>query len=105
MTLYTLTVFPAGTEGADGTEVTLPADAALTEVEFETSQKLIPFGCRSGSCGACVIEVLEGPDSLGEADDDELDFLEDLGKPGGNHRLACQCRLQGNATIRPAADT
>ncbi|MEU2060937.1 2Fe-2S iron-sulfur cluster-binding protein [Streptomyces sp. NPDC013455] len=98
MTLKKLTILPAGTE------ILLPAGSALTEVEYETSQRLIPFGCRSGSCGACVIEVLEGLEGLGEPDDDELDFLEDLGRTGGSHRLACQCRLRGDATVRVADD-
>ncbi|SFE23382.1 2Fe-2S iron-sulfur cluster binding domain-containing protein [Actinopolyspora alba] len=99
MTQYTLTILPTGTK------VVLPAKSRLTEIEFEILQKPIPFGCRSGSCGVCVIEVLEGSDSLGQPDDNELDFLEDLGRPGGDHRLACQCRLYGNAKVRPAADT
>lgn len=98
MTLKKLTVLPTGTE------ILLPAGSPLTEVEYETEQRLIPFGCRSGSCGACVIEVLEGLTSLGEPDHDELDFLEDLGRTGGNHRLACQCRLRGDATVRVADD-
>ncbi|MFE5512128.1 2Fe-2S iron-sulfur cluster-binding protein [Streptomyces sp. NPDC056529] len=88
-----------------GAEISLPVGSPLTEVEYETSQQLIPFGCRSGSCGACVIEVLEGFGSLGEPDDDELDFLEDLGRTGGSHRLACQCRLQDDATVRVADAT
>ncbi|MFF3749072.1 2Fe-2S iron-sulfur cluster-binding protein [Streptomyces sp. NPDC002018] len=91
-----MTILPAGTE------ILLPAGSPLTEVEYETPQRPIPFGCRSGSCGACVIEVLEGLDSLGEPDHDELDFLEDLGRTGGTHRLACQCRLRGDATVRVA---
>lgn len=98
MTMKKLTILPTGTE------ILLPAGSPLTEVEYEISQRLIPFGCRSGSCGACVIEVLEGLGSLGEPDDDELDFLEDLGRTGGSHRLACQCRLRGDATVR-IADT
>ncbi|GGU37906.1 2Fe-2S iron-sulfur cluster-binding protein [Streptomyces lavendofoliae] len=98
MTLKKLTILPTGTE------ILLPAGSPLTEVEYETPQRLIPFGCRSGSCGACVIEVLEGSGSLGEPDHDELDFLEDLGRTGGHHRLACQCRLRGDATVRVADD-
>jgi ferredoxin len=98
MTMKKLTFLPTGTE------ILLPAGSPLTEVEYETPQRLIPFGCRSGSCGACVIEVLEGPASLGEPGPDELDFLEDLGRTGGGHRLACQCRLRGDATIRVADD-
>ncbi|MGW1838518.1 2Fe-2S iron-sulfur cluster-binding protein [Streptomyces sp. BBFR2] len=99
MTLKKLTVLPAGTE------VWLPGGSPLTEVEYECPQQLIPFGCRSGACGACVIEVLEGFSALGEPDDDELDFLEDLGRTGGGHRLACRCRLGGDATVRVADDT
>lgn len=98
MTLRKLTILPTGTE------ILLPAGSPLTEVEYETPRRLIPFGCRSGACGACVIEVLEGLEALGEPDDDELDFLEDLGRTGGDHRLACQCRLRGDATIRVADD-
>ncbi|CAM5549892.1 MULTISPECIES: 2Fe-2S iron-sulfur cluster-binding protein [Streptomyces] len=99
MNLKKLTILPAGTE------VLLPAGSPLTEVEYEVPQlRPIPFGCRSGSCGACVIEVLEGLGSLGEPDPDELDFLEDLGRTGGTHRLACQCRLRGDATVRVADD-
>ncbi|WP_410539985.1 2Fe-2S iron-sulfur cluster-binding protein [Streptomyces sp. KL2] len=98
MTMNKLTVLPTETE------ILLPAGSPLTEVEYETPQRLIPFGCRSGSCGACVIQVLEGFGSLGEPDDDERDFLEDLGRTTGDHRLACQCRLRGDATIRVADD-
>ncbi|MGW2277633.1 2Fe-2S iron-sulfur cluster-binding protein [Streptomyces sp. NPDC001770] len=98
MTLKKLTILPKGTE------ILLPDGSPLTEVEYETAQRLIPFGCRSGSCGACVVEVLEGFSALGEPDDDELDFLEDLGRTGGAHRLACQCRLRGDATVRVADD-
>jgi ferredoxin len=98
MSVKKLTILPSGTE------VLLPAGSPLTEVEYESTQRLIPFGCRSGSCGACVIEVLEGFGSLGEPDPDELDFLEDLGRTGGGHRLACQCRLRGDATVRVAED-
>ena len=98
MTLRKLTILPTGTE------VLLPAGTCLTEVEYETPRRLIPFGCRSGACGACVIEVLAGIGALGEPDHEELDFLEDLGRTDGDYRLACQCRLRGDAVVRPAGD-
>lgn len=88
-----------------GLEILLPAGSPLTDVEYETEQRVIPFGCRSGACGACVVEVVEGADALGESDPDELDFLEDLGRADGRHRLACQCRLLDSATIRLPADS
>jgi ferredoxin len=94
MILRELTILPADRV------VLLPDASPLTEVEYETDQRLIPFGCRSGSCGACVVEVLEGGPALGEPGDDELDFLDDLGLSGGAHRLACQCRLRGDVTVR-----
>ncbi|MFJ6948986.1 2Fe-2S iron-sulfur cluster-binding protein [Streptomyces wuyuanensis] len=96
MLLNKLTVMP------EGVEIMLPAGSPLTDIEYETPDQLIPFGCRSGACGACVVEVVDGFDSLGEADPDETDFLEDLGRDDGNFRLACQCRLLDSATVRVA---
>ncbi|MCP3819186.1 (2Fe-2S)-binding protein [Streptomyces sp. A3M-1-3] len=84
----------------EGVEIHLPQGSPLTDIEYETPEPLIPFGCRSGACGACVIEVLDGFDSLGEADPEETDFLEDLGRTDSNYRLACQCRLLDSATVR-----
>ncbi|MGW1837901.1 2Fe-2S iron-sulfur cluster-binding protein [Streptomyces sp. NPDC002067] len=96
MQLKKLTVLP------HGLDIMLPAGSRLTDIEYETPERVIPFGCRSGACGACVVEVVEGADALGESDDDERDFLEDLGRSEGSYRLACQCRLHGPATIRLA---
>ncbi|AYN39046.1 ferredoxin [Streptomyces dangxiongensis] len=96
MDLKKLTLMPYGLE------VQLPAGSPLTDLERGTSQRVIPFGCQQGACGACVIEVLDGFDALGEMDPEEADFLEDLGQTGGNYRLACQCRLMSAATVRVA---
>jgi ferredoxin len=98
MSFSKLTVMP------EGVEILLPTGSPLTEVEYESPHQVIPFGCRAGACGSCVIEVVEGGDSLGNNDDDEVEFLEDLGKSDGNHRLACQCRLWGDAIIRVTDD-
>jgi ferredoxin len=57
-------------------EVRLPANSALTDLEFELyDQKSIPFGCRSGACGACVIEILEGVAPFNEKGQEEQEFL------------------------------
>ncbi|MEU3059492.1 2Fe-2S iron-sulfur cluster-binding protein [Streptomyces subrutilus] len=84
----------------EGVQIHLPQGSPLTDIEYETSEPVIPFGCRSGACGACVVEVLDGADALGEADPEETDFLEDLGRADGAFRLACQCRLMASATVR-----
>jgi len=81
--------------------VELPANTPLTDLEFELhGQTSIPFGCRLGVCGACVIEVVEGVGAFDSKGAGEADFLATLGYPGDAFRLACQCRLQAPATIR-----
>ncbi|NML33058.1 2Fe-2S iron-sulfur cluster-binding protein [Paraburkholderia antibiotica] len=85
-------------------EVLLPTNSPLTELEFELhGQESIPFGCRSGACGACVIEVLSGTDALGTRHEPEATFLQKLGFAGEQFRLACQCRLAGDVTVSAAA--
>jgi ferredoxin len=83
-------------------EVQLPAGSALTDLEFELhGQESIPFGCRAGACGACLIELVAGEAPFSEKGQEEEDFLAMLGYPGDAFRLACQCRLLSDATIRP----
>lgn len=49
----------------------------------------VPFGCKQGICGTCMIEVLEGMNNLYEKNDREINMgLED------NQRLTCQCRIK-----------
>jgi ferredoxin len=82
-----------------GELIELPQNSALTDLD-EVQETVIPFGCRSGACGACVIEVLVGTQSLTKADDAERAFLVTLGYSGERFRLACQCRLQGDIIIQ-----
>ncbi|MCW5233883.1 2Fe-2S iron-sulfur cluster binding domain-containing protein [Verminephrobacter eiseniae] len=87
-------------------EVELPAGSALTDLEFELyGQETIPFGCRSGACGACLIEVVEGNAPFNERSQEEQAFLAVLGYSGDSFRLACQCRLLNNVTIRLVSQT
>jgi len=49
----------------------------------------IPFGCRDGSCGTCLIKVIEGVENLSaraDAEQAEIPLADD-------QRLACQCKL------------
>lgn len=59
----------------------------------------IPFGCTNGICGTCIISVLEGMDNLSEQEPDEEMTLEMFGADKPEHRLACQCRVDGDVTI------
>jgi ferredoxin len=95
--LFKLTLMP------NSTEVWLAANEPLTSIEYEPGgDQAIPFGCRAGACGVCVIEVLDGMSSLGARSPEEAEFLEALGFPGEQFRLACQCRVSGEAIIRSA---
>ena len=56
----------------------------------------IPFSCKDGRCGTCLVNVLEGKDNLTDLNDKEKEF----GLLDKNTRLACQCKIKsGNIKI------
>lgn len=81
----------------DGAHFSLSAGASLQELadDFDVP---IAFGCFSGRCGFCRVEVLEGAEHLGERNDLETYLLEDSDSDG--QRLACQCRPTGPVSLR-----
>ena len=84
-----------------GTEYTLEQGACLTDLEFDYfGERTIPFGCRAGVCGACLVQVVEGAEALGAAEPNECDFVATLGVDPFQHRLGYQCRLGGDVTLR-----
>jgi len=63
----------------------------------EACEKLgVPFGCTTGICGTCIVDVEEGMENLTDRTQEEKDMeLE------GNERLACQCKLtKGSIKIK-----
>jgi ferredoxin len=71
--------------------------------------ELVPFSCRSASCGTCRVDVLEGGDLLDPPADEELDVLGIFGDDPSRRRLACQIRVRadagaGRVCVRPADD-
>jgi len=57
---------------------------------IDSCKKLgIPFGCQDGSCGTCMIFVLEGMEHLSEFNAKEKELGIEV-----PHRLACQCVLK-----------
>lgn len=59
----------------------------------------IPFGCTNGICGTCIVQVTKGRKNLSEQDPDEEMTLEMFGADKPEHRLACQCSVQGDVTL------
>lgn len=70
----------------DGVEHDIP-DGSKIDAICEAAG--IPFSCNSGVCGTCQIEVIEGPDNLGELNKEEQDLGMDR-----NNRLSCQCMIK-----------
>ena len=67
-------------------KVTITTDDKTIEVSdnyalidmCEDHDTSILFGCRDGACGACMVKVVEGADSLSKMEDHERDFLETM---------------------------
>ena len=74
-------------------ELELPDGSPIKETCRELG---VPFGCESGLCATCEVEVIEGYDTLGPLNEREQERgLE------GNHRLCCQCVIHsGEITIK-----
>lgn len=77
-------------------------DLALLDLA-EDEGLAMPFGCRSGSCGSCRIEIIEGHELLAPRTFLEEDTLSRHQDPA-NIRLACRATLiaPGNLVIKIA---
>lgn len=80
--------------------VSLARGALLSEhLSVENSPLL--FGCRTGICGTCLIEVEETTNGkLVEPAADELELLEIIAPENRRARLACQIELRADIRIR-----
>lgn len=79
--------------------VEAPAGKVLSE-DLNIKNSPVLFGCRTGICGTCVVEVLEGGDALEPPDEDELEILELYAVGLQDARLACQIDLQADIKVR-----
>ena len=65
---------------------------------FDATDSPLLFGCRTGICATCLVEV------SGEVlppSEEELEILELYADGQENIRLACQLVLQGDVSLRP----
>ena len=83
-----------------GTQQTVDVEegADLREVTQKNGWP-IPYGCENGICGTCLISIPEGQENLSSAEATEQQTLKAMGKADGAHRLACQCKVNGDVTI------
>ncbi len=69
----------------------------------EASGSALPFGCRDGECGTCIVEVVQGMEFLSEKTDKEIKVLKEscAGLCTTNTRLSCQMKIaKPNGVVR-----
>lgn len=77
----------------DGKQVEVPDGYPIRDAGEELG---VPFGCRSGLCGTCKIDIVEGEENLSELTEEEVAMDRDR-----KHRLACQAKIkEGTVTIK-----
>ena len=83
----------------DHRPVVLSEGLSLAE-ELTAGNSPVLFGCRSGLCGTCLIEVEVMEGRLDDPEPDEKEAL-DVYAPGNEKaRLACQLKLTASLQIR-----
>lgn len=80
------------------------ADVPPGELLLEAGEKAgveMEAGCFNCSCGTCVVEVVNGGESLPAPTPEELDVLDSWSKDPEKFRLTCCVKVgQGDVTIR-----
>lgn len=80
----------------DGKDIPVDAGASIIPA---CEQMDIPFGCKNGSCGTCLVEITQGGEFLTDKNEAESDMGIE-----GNQRLCCQCKIKqdapADATVR-----
>lgn len=80
--------------------IRLTASANLSE-HLTTRNSPVLFGCRTGICGTCLIEIeQEANGALPPAEGDEVELLEIIAPDRPRARLACQIDLRADICIR-----
>lgn len=69
----------------------------------EASGSALPFGCRDGECGTCIVEVVQGMEFLSPINDKEKKVIKEAcaGLSTDKIRLACQMKVVNpNGVVR-----
>jgi ferredoxin len=69
----------------------------------EASGSALPFGCRDGECGTCVVEVEQGMEFLSPINEKEVKVIKEAcaGTCTDNTRLSCQMKVvKPNGLVR-----
>ena len=67
----------------------------------EASGSALPFGCRDGECGTCIVMIESGMEFLSDVTDKEKAVMKMLNETNPKARLSCQMKIvQPNGLIR-----
>ena len=83
-----------------GKTETVSVGTRVIEVSESVGSNL-PYGCREGDCGSCLMKVEAGWENLSTRSVVEEKVLRD-NNAGRHFRLACQAQILGDVTVRPA---
>lgn len=84
-------------------EVALSAEVGQSLLDLcDWNMTPLQFCCRAGSCGTCLIRVIDGMENLSDVTDNELILLPEL-TDERNARLACQVRILGPVSLFPGS--
>lgn len=67
---------------------------------LNSSNGPVLFGCRTGVCGTCLVEVTKGFDNLDPANLAEKEILEVFAPDNSLARLACQLTISSDVEFK-----
>lgn len=85
-------------EFSNGAAIEVNAGEKLSE-SLDVTNSPILFGCRTGICATCLVQVLGGMENLSPLTEDEEEVLEIYADDRPACRLSCQLRLSGPAKL------
>ena len=84
---------------SDKTPLDLKDDVCLPDY-LDPDNSPILFGCRSGVCGTCLVEVDNGAENCTPAAPEEMELLALIADGRPKARLACQLRCRGTVRLK-----
>jgi ferredoxin len=79
--------------------LTLPEGTTLSR-ELSVLNSPLLFGCRTGICGTCLVEIVEGFENLTPPKADEAEALTVYAPKNPRARLACQLFFNTNIALK-----
>ncbi len=81
-------------------EIILNNNELLSEA-LDVDNSPLLFGCRTGVCGTCLIEILQETNGhIAAPNEDEKEYLEIVAPNNPKARLACQIKLTADIQVR-----